>query len=342
MKPHQAIREVDCVMLMAGCKLYIPSSATKYFNLLMWCLSTISMYVQMVEYALRFPVPEGQLLYGIANISYIVFSVMAHSWFTFRRVQIIAYYERCYNELSPYHQLKLRRIGKWLAGYTAVCSVGVVLHIGYIYCQQFKSTVLAWKLAYLVVRCVYGMWTARTSMQYTFFAAVHCYAYDTFLNQLKALVSKPVANFKALTLTLVKLNSLRSDFDSLFNLFPALWLLLLLINASGFICLFKAQNVPEGILFIEWPLFGMWVTNISIALGYVIKANYDYRNKVSEISQRLLKSPNKYCECVAFVNELKNQPQLTGCYQFEITSMLLLNYLASFLSFTILFLQIGA
>ena len=353
-KKHQ-IKFLDYILLLNGNVLYKRGRVSIGLNYVFRVVFFILVYNQLYL-RLKYLVSATKLtlLYDMSNLSNMMAIAITQHYIWFRRDEIRDLFETMVTNIRPLDQLRM----KWLM---MICMVLYVLSslalimalVPMAFSPNFKggltkSWIYSTRTTYiiaLIIRLFIGNWMATSCSCYVTFYHLFYYMKQENLRLLNSKIRIQVP-FRSST-EIVRMRNIQDlgiKFDQLFNVFPAIWLLSFLLQSTGYLVLFREISMHVQLIFSEWFILGIQMSLCLTTIAIVMYRESQNREEVGNLCKLIIASAgdNLNTNHSMLVNELEQPLVLTGCGQFEIKPSLLISFIGSVITFSVLFIQLTA
>ncbi|KAI1288513.1 hypothetical protein HDE_09373 [Halotydeus destructor] len=346
---------VDSLLFLLGIKLEIGSKFTQTINWIAFVFALIYVLADSV-FSTLFQPKSFALLTKLRYVSQCSCPLITMMYVKYNRVKMAALVRSTVNSLdhvSKRYLVKLSLIGVIL--YLIFVLRVLYRHVYYFTIAEFYDEVrlftnasdqITWyQLFYGVLDLFVSyfftrQWLLITTHFYVFtFVAISCMQLN-FLQRLSLNHEDSAAFYRQMTTRWRKLNTLKSDFNDLFGVFPVLWFSNILLKSSGVII--NASFVNDSFYVMVWQILVLQVIVIFTALVIIVLVQNRISMQVDEyIGTKLLTSSLNDISKIFFADELHRKPCMTALSMFELNGSLVVGYLGSLITFTVLFIQIS-
>ena len=140
------------------------------------------------------------------------------------------------------------------------------------------------------------------------------------------------------------IHDMGQEFEQLFNLFPAMWLLSFLLQSTGYLVLFLDETMRVELIVGEWFILGVQMILCATTIAIVIHRKSQIAQQAENLCKSMIASAGVQLNTnhSMLVKELERSLTLTGYGQFEIKPSLLISFIGSVITFSVLFIQLTA
>ncbi|KAI1288502.1 hypothetical protein HDE_09370 [Halotydeus destructor] len=136
-----------------------------------------------------------------------------------------------------------------------------------------------------------------------------------------------------------RVNAVKKEFNDLFSIFPVLWFYSIFLKSSGTIT--KASSVAHSYYSIIYQTLGFEVLIIFTVVYVIALADNHVSRLVDEyIEAKMLTSSLNDISKLFLADELRRKASMTALFLFELNGSLVLSFLGSLITFTVVFIQL--
>lgn len=329
----------NVILLVHGNCIYAKNTVTHVLNYL-FRISFLSYVYFLCFHRLR-NAYKRPTLYEFGDLAYALFCIAQHHVLWLQRDKILLIAEYCLKAVNPKQSKDIKRVSLMLFGAFWLAYVAVAATHLYKGVSQIDASLNA--VVNIVHPLYVGNWQTSSSAVYlSVLHCVHVYCailYDEMEHKLSN--SKIEFSCERALIELKRLANFKGMFDKAFNVFPALWLLNMLLFTSAYLFIFQQPSINNQLRVVETLYYLKWLSTAFVTFYFITKHQKLCADRRQGISMMLLnRNDLPMSEKTLLLLELEKQTALTGLNQFQIVPSLLLSFIASVISFSVLFLQV--
>lgn len=361
-------KPIDCMLLLIGCKLYT-SRFTKVLNNFIFIASIANLSFHITAQLCDLEIGRwllSDIFELIQSITIVLQSLLIRS----KRHVITKMLNQLSNQIT-YSDLKkyLRKVSIVLFVIFSCCFMIIMSMIicGVIMgrlilvpntllpfhekCKKFTMYELVYSFVQYAVFSPFEvyLWPLYSCFLYSYLIVLIHKSEDSHLKDLTERIkfNNSINHAKCYIPTHKQFRDLKLRFESTFNIFPMLWFSILFIECSRLISWGRGLDSSDNSDF-NWIYMDLVAYSMKLMAAFGVCSLHDRLNsQTSSHALELYDICSKYqisndFELVEFVAGLKTMKmKLTGGSMFNLSKSLILNFIGSILTFTVLFIQLS-
>lgn len=282
-------------------------------------------------------------LHIMSDTIYYIMDMVVHHTLFFKRAALQDFYRTCCRSMNSSFHVHVKRAARFSVTFAAISCLFMFAAYATSYYLEGRSTFAV--LMRALDRSYYvGDWPTRIAIHYVLLLRCLHFVHLSYYEQLRARITNSAKcrlNYNQELLLLRNVKQLKALFDELLGIIPVAWSIITLVTVTGF--LFLAERYSNIAILVKESAYMLRLAAVSFAvLYYPIKHHNVCFEMASTLTDAILVHDTQSSSTkVMFIHELSQQNYLTGWKLFDIRPSLLLSIVGSFISFTIMFLELA-